>query len=118
STSRRACTARSSRDLATEVEGGLRHPVGEVEAVRGRVEELLEEREDGLLVGRRGGADRYRHPLLTLRTSRKPSSVTSSTRATSASPSAAERNQLWCGWRYTPRAAHAAAKVRLRSKEP
>src|SRR5207244_1195174 len=57
------------------------------------------------------------HPALPRRTSANASSVTSSTRATSASPSAAEMNQLWCGWRYTPCAAHAAAKTRLRSKE-
>src|SRR5206468_1665051 len=142
STSHRACRALSSLELAAEVERGLRHAAGEVEAVRVRARHRrveLEVRAAALACprGRRveqAAADALApapgrdHQVLEpaapaaadghRATTANASSVTSSTRATSASPSAAEMNQLWCGWRYTPCAAQAAAKTRLRSKEP
>src|SRR5438477_11703591 len=94
---------------------GVRRPLATVvgRTRARRREELLDQIEHRGLVLRRGRADGQHRA-----TPRNASSVTSSTRATSASVCAADRNQLWCGWRYTPCAMHAAAKSRLRRNEP
>src|SRR5215467_5158687 len=97
--------------MAKGVRGALAPVTGRAGA--GRCEELLHEVEHRRLVVRRRQPDRQHRE-----TSRNASSVTSRTRAMSASVCAAERNQLWCGWRYTPWAMQAAANARLRSNEP
>jgi len=63
-----------------------------------RIEQLLDERQRRRLVGEGGGPDGRVHAC-TLATAAKASSVTSSMRAISASPTAADRNQLWYGCR-------------------
>src|SRR5262245_47944695 len=97
--------------MAIGVHGALAPVAGRAGA--GRREELLYEIQHRCFVVQRRRPDRQHRE-----TSRNASSVTSRTRAMSASVCAVERNQLWCGWRYTPCAMQAAAKARLRSNEP